>query len=572
MANVYTFTQSDIDALVAQNVTMLLNGNPVAASSVLTDTGTLVATAGSGRKFYMNPATGWSDAYSSIYFNGWDPVAAENKDITFILSNGDTVATFNPVAGMSMYNFFVTTEAAAVPLAWVDHPSSGQAGADVAFSWVGGEPGPSGYNLVVTSSDELTTFVDVQIPAGSPNYTLNMVAGSYVVNVYDKGGSGDGSATRIVQTITLAEVLPKALYTVQQADIDAIVTNDIDMRVNGAPVALGTVLRLGDSVVANVTGNRKFYVDSSLNRVSINFQVFFDAEMMWLEFTLSNGDQTATFTMVDDTSGSEGTYQSWNISTAIETPQVVGTNNVYRVTPEILAEVNKQRFVTVVGGSTVYDYGQFILSVLQFPFDIPADVVAGTEPIQLADKQLTVSGEKLLTDQIRINLGEIIIPDNYGNMLSYANTTAIIHLPLAPSVELDLEYVIGQTIGVYYLLDCYSGVATVNLTSTKLEAVFSSTQVDIGVSVPYMANAYTAPENTDVAAGGDNGVKTPYVEIIRNDAVLADGFFTTPVIVESPIGEQVGYIKVEDVDLNTTALGDEKEMILSILANGVILK
>lgn len=568
MANVYRFTQADIDAAAAQGVTMKLSGLAVSDFDGFSDSDTLVATASGGRKFTIIPASGFDPAYTSIYFYGWNPSEGENMNIPFVLSNNDTVATLKPAAGMNFSSFHVTTQAAAVALAWANHPSSGSENTDLIFTWDGGELTTGNYNVVVTKDgvevDNITT--------ANKTYTLNRPAGEYVVTVYDKGGKSDPTASNISQAITLSAVLAKALYTVTADDMTAISDNEIDMKVNGANITTGSVLRLGDVIVAKVSGIRKFYTDTALHGTSINFAVFFDAEMQWLQFTLSDNDQTATFTMVDDTSGSGGTYQAWNIRTKQETPAVVGTNNVYKIDTNILSSVNKERFVTITGSDTPFDYGQYILSVLQFPFDIPADQILTPENIQLANRQLSVVANKVATDKIKIDLGEIVVPDTYGNMLSFANTNAVIHLPLAPSIVLDLEYVIGQTLGVYYLLDCYTGTATINITSTKLAAVISSTQVNIGVRIPYMADSYTAPENTGVVAGGNNGVKIPYIELISHDAILPHGFFTVPVVDETLISGQTGYIKVDNVELVTSALGNEKAQIISLLNSGVIIK
>lgn len=568
MATVYRFTQADIDAAAAQGVTMKLSGLAVSDFDGFSDSDTLVATASGGRKFTTIPATAWESAYTSIYFFGWDPVEGGNINIPFVLSNNDTVATLKPAAGMVFKNFYVTTQAAATALAWDNHPSSGSENTDIVFTWEGGTLTTGNYNVVVTKDG---AEID-NISTPDKSYTLNKPAGDYVVTVYDKGGKSDSTASNISQAIAVSAVLPKALYTVKAADMTAISDNEIDMKVNGADITTGSVLRLGDVIVAKVSGIRKFYTDTTLHGTSINFAVFFDGGMDWLQFTLSDNDQTATFTMVDDASGSGGTYQAWNIRTKQETPAVVGTNNVYKIDAAILSSVNKERFVTITGSDSLFDYGQYILSVLQFPFDIPANQILSPENIQLANRQLSVSANKLATDKIKIDLGEIIVPDTYGNMLSYANTNAVIHLPLAPSIVLDLEYVIGQTLGVYYLLDCYTGTATINITSTKLAAVISSTQVNIGVRVPYMADSYTAPENTGVVAGGNNGVKIPYIELISHDAILPHGFFTVPVVDESLISGQSGYIKIDNVELETSALGNEKAQIISLLNSGVIIK
>ena len=564
----YTFTANNIVECSSNGVTLKIGNVDVIEGTVFNDIDTLVATATGGRKFTTIPATAWESSYTSIYFFGWDPVEGGTVNLPFVLSDNDTVATFKPASGMKLNNFYVTTQAAAVALAWDNHPSSGSENTDIVFSWDGGTLTTGNYNIVVTKDG--AEVVNISTPDKS--YTINKTAGDYVVTVYDKGGKSDSTASNISQAITLLAVLPKALYTVKAADMTAVSDNEIDMKVNGADITTGSVLRLGDVIVAKVSGIRKFYTDTTLHGTSINFAVFFDGGMDWLQFTLSDNDQTATFTMVDDTSGSGGMYTAWNIRTKQETPAVVGTNNVYKIDADILSSVNKERFVTITGSDSLFDYGKYILSVLQFPFDIPANQILSPENIQLANRQLSVSANKLATDKIKIDLGEIVVPDTYGNMLSYANTNAVIHLPLAPSIVLDLEYVIGQTLGVYYLLDCYTGTATINITSTKLAAVISSTQVNIGVRVPYMADSYTAPENTGVVAGGNNGVKIPYIELISHDAILPHGFFTVPVVDESLISGQSGYIKIDNVELETSALGNEKAQIISLLNSGVIIK
>ena len=566
----YTFTTDDVANCLSNNVTLKIGDVEVIEGTIFTDIDTLIANCAEGKKFFNTP-NGSGGYNTSINFYGWNPSEGENMTVNMVLSNNDTVATLYPVSGMTFSRFEVNTQSSAIALAWVNHPSSGSANIDVSFSWAGGDLSSGNYNVVVTKAgveiDNLTT--------ANTSYTLNQAAGDYIVTVYDKGGKTDPTAANVSQAITLAAVLPKALYTFSAADMALLVANDTALTIGGVPAAEGSIVRVGDVLEATVTGNRVFYNETVGGETvcSINFYIFdnVESEMKHLNFTLSDEDKKATFTAIDNGNSTYG-VGTFKCATKIVTPAVVGTNNVYRITADALATVNKERFSTIIGSDTPYDYGQFILSVLQFPFDIPTDIIGGISAIQLADKELTATGDKLLADRIKIDLGEITVPDTYGNMLSYANTNAVIHLPLTPSIVLDLEYVIGQTLGVYYLLDCYTGTATINITSTKLAAVISSTQVNIGVRVPYMADSYTAPENTGVVAGGNNGVKIPYIELISHDAILPNGFFTVPVVDETLISGQTGYIKVDNVELVTGALGNEKAQIISLLNSGVIIK
>lgn len=367
--------------------------------------------------------------------------------------------------------------------------------------------------------------------------------------------------------------LPKSLYTVSVEDVKQLTVNEVSANVNGAPIVAGSVLRLGDVITAVISGNRHFYTRTETPEVSSMYftcEDFLMGDFDYRGFELSNNNQTAVFTMTDVAGGF--VYKFLNISTKIETPSVVGANNVYEIDYEKLTQINKERFTKYAGRDDPFDYGQYILSVLEFPFTIPIEVIGGPANIQLADKTLKVSGLKLLDDSITVDMGVITVPEKVGNLLDYVKTKAVLHLPRSPSIVLDLEYVIGQTLGVSYILDVYTGTATINVTSTKLNGVVSSNQVDIGVKVPYMANAYSQPENTGVVAGGANGVLTPYVEIIRNESTLSNGFFTAPIVDESLIGAQSGFVKIDNVDLICSALSDEKTRIISALSNGVIIK
>ena len=405
----------------------------------------------------------------------------------------------------------------------------------------------------------------------STNPTLN--TDKTVATFIPKAGITFSNFECSTETTTPQE---KILYTLTTADISLLAINEVDYKINGVKAIVGSQLRLGDVCIAKVTGDRKFYIEPN-NPVGTSIRHFwFDddsGDLFNLNYALSDNNQTGTFTVIDNSGNISGYgVNSFKVSTRIETPSIVGNNNVYKINKDTLTLVNKERFTVIAGSDAPYDYGQYILSVLQFPFDIPDNIIGGSSAIQLADKTLTANGEKLLDDVIKVDLGTITVPNTHNNMLDFAGTQAIIHLPLAPSIVLELKYVIGQTLGVYYLLDCYTGTATINISSTKIEGVITSTQVNIGVRVPYMADSYTAPENTGVVAGGDNGVKIPYIELISHDAILPHGFFTVPVVDETIINDQTGFIKVDNVELVTGALGNEKAQIISLLNSGVIIK
>ena len=92
------------------------------------------------------------------------------------------------------------------------------------------------------------------------------------------------------------------------------------------------------------------------------------------------------------------------------------------------------------------------------------------------------------------------------------------------------------------------------------------------IAVDFDGTMFLMDDNSNISVGGDNGIKTPFITIVRNESVLKDGFFTIPVIDESNLSSASGYVRVEDVNLIGDTMLTEKESIISKLKSGVILK
>lgn len=256
-----------------------------------------------------------------------------------------------------------------------------------------------------------------------------------------------------------------------------------------------------------------------------------------------------------------------------------GVNDVYRVDDTNMRTLANSDFEVFVGGAPnspeFKNYGQYILGMIKLPFDVPSELVQGTDVlIKLKDETFSAKGDLLFTDVLRYDLGVIQVSADDNNFLDYDGVTCFLHLPYCESFNIDIDYVIGFDIGIYYDINLYDGMANINVTSSKIDGVVATKRVDMGITVPF-ANIDQTPTKNDprnVELGGDNGIKTPYIEILKNDAVLPYGFFTTPIADESLLLNQVGFIKVDEIDLQVKASKDEKEMIGNLISQGVIIK
>ena len=378
------------------------------------------------------------------------------------------------------------------------------------------------------------------------------------------------------KSLNIGTVIDSPLYLFTESDIAQFTNSGVTVTNNGNSVIVGSPLAIGDNLIAVAGSGRSFYLiadEYGNDKPSIYMDYDNGYGVSHLYFNLSSDNKTATLNIPENVRGSN---VNGFVSKTEQKTNVVGTNNVYLINEKILKQVNAKRFKTVSDGGTseiTYDYGQFILSLLNIPFTVPAENIILPESIILSNFDTGVSAPKINVDILNISLGSITVPATNNNIYDYVNTVALLHLPRMDSVAIELEYVIGHTISIEYLLDCYTGDATVNIYSDRIDSPIITKSVNIGVNIPYANTNNTASlDNGNIEVGGDNGVTTAFIELVKVDSMLKDGLFTIPVIDEAVLNTATGFIQVENVELKTSALRNEKEMLINILNNGVIIK
>lgn len=548
----YKFIQSDIDDIIANHFKLFVNGVELTTPTNIHRGDVLTVVANDGYKFKMNSG----GLYTSLYFYGntnnyffiADDLSVKNgtcniPDDAVIPDGADFACT-----GSTLVD---DTPAA---LEWVLHPASGVIGATFAYSWSGGVA-PYVVNLLNPDGSVKETR-----PANnSTEYSFSTIAGDsvgeYTVEVYPATGSP------ITQKVNISAVEKPIKYTFTQADITMLVDKHCIMTINGVTVKAGDVARVDDVLIINAIDNYAFAPDTDRPRFSwTSYGVFFN---------LSNSDKTATMVMAT----SNYVYDIFRVLTILPSPETLAGNNVYLVDNDKLQKITKNRFEFIAGSQqdTLIDYGNYILSVLQLPLTVDSNLIIGSESVKLATHDTGVVCNKLSTDSLNCDLGTIVIPETFNSLLDFDNTTAILYLPMAQPINIDVEYVVGEEISIVYIIDVYTGKATINITSSKTGGVIIQKVVDMGIVIPHNGDGGNL-KNSNIELAGDNGVKTPYIEIVRSDAPLIDSVFAVPVIDEQVLNTQTGFITVENIDLNSKAIKSEKDEIINILNAGVIIK
>ena len=360
-----------------------------------------------------------------------------------------------------------------------------------------------------------------------------------------------------VPTVATSSTVPIDPYlnAVKQSDIDNYTAKNTVLYVNDVIATNGTKL----------TGVLKFVANSGY---LIENAVIRDLDGFSNNFVLSGDSKSATFTTVTGTQ-----YSAPTVETVMETKEVKGLNAVYELTPDLLRTFTAKRFVGF-NGQNETDYGRYILGLIELPFKVPSQYVKGKQNIQLGGYDTGVDADLLSIDKITLDLGEITIPLKFNNSLDFQNVTGVLYLPYSLPITIEPKYFVGQKIGVEYIINMYNGECIINIYSTKTNGVIIRQNIDLNIAIPF-AQIETNPtinSPSNIKIGGFNGLKQPYIEVLRNDAMLSNGFFTIPVLDEKPLQGETGFLKIDEIKLNVNAHDNECENIISLLTKGVIIK
>lgn len=536
----YTINQDDLDLLASENVVMKIGNTAVTLGSVLYFGDIVTVTANTG--FKLRQAYFQDEGGSLSYFT---------------IENG--VGTFTPHNTTQLTGFSVLTYAPVYKTTSADWSELNNAGVTATIN-------------DTTFSSKVDLFEgDILKLAPKNNYVILEGETFFKYGVDSKqnfvfsGGVGTltigdlsytGLQVRSKNTFIRLNVTSEMMTTLQ--------TNNSSMFINNVPVNIGSKALNGDVI-----------------RIKANSGYELAARPSFYIYSVDSGySNTKYLSLIDANINAELvvdlSYESYLTNLEVITTQVdivVGANNLYKITKADLKQINVDRFATIgTTPPTVIDYGTNILGVINLPFNISPDYIQDPELIKLGVHETTVTAPKVVTDKLYLNLGDIAVPMP-ENSLGFVNATALLHLPYANSLPLDINAVMGQIINIEYVIDLYNGNSYVNIKSDKSDSTIASASVDLGINIPYssMLGDNNTVYNSNMSLGGDNHVKTPYIEIIQNMPILGDGFFTVPITVESKLNTEIGFIRIDNINLNVTATSNEKDMILTALRNGVII-
>lgn len=351
------------------------------------------------------------------------------------------------------------------------------------------------------------------------------------------------------------------VYYVNQLDIDVVNSANAKLYVNDILATSETVVKNGDIVKIIADDGYKFYLDNK-GRFSFSAQyqnVVKSYDMLSVSFVIVE---------VRDRFISE-------IDTTIRPfEKVAGVNNVYELEKIAARNFLSKNWIDTTTPFTPIQINSLIISLLRIPFTVPSSMIGGVGSVWLGGYDTKEPAIILNDDELIIDIGFIDIPLIKNNMLDFKNTVCILNMPYVEKMFLETRDVIGERITIKYIINLYTSLTTVNVTSSSTNKVIASKTIDLNFQIPF-GNVETPPRGssaTDVDFKQNNGIKTAFIEVIRDDVLLEDGLFTIPIIDEDILNSQNGFIQVEEIDLICKATSREKQHIINILNNGVIIK
>lgn len=351
-------------------------------------------------------------------------------------------------------------------------------------------------------------------------------------------------------------------------DIALISQQSIELWANGSLVTENTKLSPDDNIQLVAPDGWVFVVDQ--------FKAGFYSGGIFVVLEIS--DDFKTYTVPDDVWGDIPHYDEWkSISLEQVAGDVVGgINNVYKISRDEAIELSHDIFYDVFAShenNEVIDWGSYVINFMMLPFEIPESFILEKEKIQLANKTTNTSANKLASDLIIFDMGKISVPNESGNVLDFANTIALLHLPFIDPVALDLVNVIGEDISIRFEIDAYSGLGTYIIDSSKVNTNLFMKTVNLAVNIPFV-NVGGDPEtifSSSIEIGGDNGIRTPKIEIIRSNSKLATGFFSNPILDDGKLIDHSGFVTVDNINIKGSVMREEMALIKNVLNSGVIL-
>ena len=519
-------TEITVSGEVVEDASYIIN-NTIQNTTYVVNGDTLTVTANDGYKFETAPT---AECGSGLM---------DRRSATGVLSNNNTVATFNLLEDDNGHSFPKNTEIT-----------------------VSGSAVERGY--MISNTIENTTYA---VSGDTLTVTAN---DGYKFETAPTATSGTGLLDGRSATGVLSDNGKVATFNLLSDDSGHAFSKDSEITVSGSVVEdtytinntieHTTYSLSGDTLTVTADDGYKFEVAPTADNADSTSSLM---DRRSATGVLSGDGKVATFNLLEDDGGHSFQKQYTITLKGSVVADVVysgfyGSINVYELTNDNLKAFAEQRF-----SKTSEDLGKYVTNLFRIfcPVGETIDAVITT-----GDVNTGIQAKTPKSDIVVLNFGEVTIPF-HNNDLSDYNSNIQMFLPFVGFVNVEPNY-IGKPINLTYDVNVITGEAVVKLTTDGI--TFSVYDCNVSSALIYKTSDYDILGDTGFSSRFMYGLK-PFVKVVWRQSM--NEYVNNDDCERTVIGSITGFARITECDeINTSQMtSDEKQMIENQLKYGIFI-
>lgn len=355
----------------------------------------------------------------------------------------------------------------------------------------------------------------------------------------------------------ISTIEPETSFTVNQETLNIYAENNSVLYKGSTPAIVGDVFSKGD--IFRVIANEGYQF--------INNSVYFIDVLTDTNYYFNVVGNVATLTMAATMNISNNKI---NVSTALAPINVDSVNNNYYLTQAQFDEFTRQVYNIVKYDNTqeasVTPITDFLVSCRTYPFNINASDVSGLANIKIRESTLN-QASMLKSDVLNLDFGVINIPKRFNNALDYINTSIELFLPFSRgSTSIPIEFM-GSSFSIKGKVIISNGTTTITLTDINTGFTFNIFNIEIGSEMPFFTNNYVESK-TFAPSNAINNIDKAYILVTSPEY----GNQKIRAFDKGNLLNVLGRVTVNDIPINILGSSYEKDLLLNLLNQGVIIK
>lgn len=519
-------TEITVSGEVVEDAAYIIN-NTIQNTTYAVNGDTLTVTANDGYKFETAPiaesGTGLMDRRSA----------------TGVLSNNNTVATFNLLSDDSGHSFAKNTDIT-----------------------VSGSVVEKGYLIN-------NTIVNATYSVSGDTLTVTADSG-YRFDTAPMATSGTGLLDGRSETGVLSDGGKVATFNLLSDDNGHPFSKDSEITLSGSVVEdtytinntieYTTYSVSGDTLTVTANDGYKFEVAPTADNADSATSLM---DRRSETGVLSEGGKVATFNLLSDNNGKPFQKEYTIAIKGAVVADVVysgfyGSINVYELTNDNLKAFAAERF-----SKTAEDLGKYVTNLFRIfcPVGETIDAVITT-----GDVNTGIQAKTPKSDIVVLDFGDVTVPLHNNDLTDY-NSNIQMFLPFVGFVDINTNY-IGKPINLTYEVNVITGEAVVKLSTDGI--IFSVYDCNVSSALIYKTSDYDIVGDTGFSSRFMYGLK-PFVKVVWRQSM--NEYVNNDDCERTVIGSITGFARITECDeINTSQMtSDEKQMIETQLKYGIYI-